>query len=126
VKKLLTCSFSLITFSSEEKDPDSEPYSLVIQKIRIHDSQFIYEDNNNDKTNQGIDFAHLNITNLQLEATHFVMDSGYYKVNIQHLAADEQSGFSLKKFQGEALVSDMGHKSKTWSLLPQIVKFTCN
>ena len=98
--------------SDKPKEKESKPIEIVIDKISLKNVDFMLWNQNKDKPekteNHLMDYAHLDLDDIYLEATNFYMFGDSIRANIANLSATELSGFDLKSFQTDAIVSQSG------------------
>lgn len=98
--------------SDTTKDKESTPIAIMVDKISLKNVDFMLWNQNSDKpekTEQGLmDYSHLDLDDIFLEASDFFMLGDSIRANIAHLSAKELSGFELKSFSTDALVSSQG------------------
>lgn len=100
-------------FSSDtEKEPNSEPMSIFVDRISLRNVNFeLWNQNKADtlKTAQNlIDYAHLDLDDVNLSARHFALVGDSVYVVVEKLSAKEQSGLDLKHFQSDVVVCQKG------------------
>lgn len=102
-------------FSSDkekEEDPNKEPMPILVDKISIKNLNFeLWDQNNSDslKTAQNaMDYAHLNLTDINLEAKHFSMVGDSIYTVVERLKANDHCGLQLKHFQSDVVVCQRG------------------
>ena len=105
-------AFLLDAFPSDTTEKESEPMPIMIDEISLKNVNFmLWNQNRSDslKTAMNLmDYSHLDLDNINLEATGFYMFGDSIHANISHLAASELSGLVLKHFQSDASVSPNG------------------
>ena len=102
-------------FSSDKEkveDPNKEPMPILVDKISIKNLNFeLWDQNNADslKTAQNaMDYAHLNLTDINLEAKHFSMVGDSIYTVVERLKANDHCGLQLKHFQSDVVVCQRG------------------
>lgn len=94
--------------------PDStqakKPITFKIHDINISNGRFASDDFRRSLTRNtvdGVDFAHLDVTKINVDLTRFVFKDRQFSGNLNQLSLQEQSGFNLQKLQAkEFVVSD--------------------
>ena len=98
--------------SDKPKEKESKPLELWIDKISLKNIDFMLWNQNmadSVKTaNHRMDYAHLDLDDINLEASDFYIFGDSIRANIANLSARELSGFELKSFQSDAIVSQSG------------------
>ena len=96
----------------KEKDPDKEPMPLLIDHISLKNVNFMLwnqDKADSTKTAQNrIDYAHLVLDNINLEARHFALVGDSVFTVVEMLRANEMSGLELKHFQSDVVVCQKG------------------
>jgi len=98
--------------SDKEKDPNKKPIPIFIDRISLKNIDFqLWNQNKADslKTAQhALDYAHLDLDDINLEARHFAMIGDSIYVVVEMLRGYEQSGLELKHFQSDVVVCQSG------------------
>lgn len=96
----------------KEKDPDKPAISLFIDHISLKNIDFVLWNQNladSTKTAQNcIDYSHLDLDNINLEARHFALVGDSIYTVVEKLSAKEHSGLDLKHFQSDVVVCQKG------------------
>ncbi|MFM9006378.1 MAG: hypothetical protein ACKOSR_12900, partial [Flavobacteriales bacterium] len=94
---LLNYSFLVDYFESE--DTTKTQSFVALNHVRLMGGRFNYINENRDAdTNYGIDWNHLQLSNIELEVNEFRLENDSIHSFISHLALREKSGFELKEF----------------------------
>ena len=106
-------AFLVDAFASDKpKEKSPKPVEIVIDKIKLKNVDFMLWNQNKDKPekteNRLMDYAHLDLDDINLEASDFYMLGDSIHANIAALSATELSGLELKSFQTIADVSQSG------------------
>ena len=108
----LNFQFLIDAFSSGPKEKSHNPITIRIDRILVKDLGFQYWDQNKDqpeKTEANLmDFAHIQVNDINLDAENFIIHGDSIHGWINHLAANEWSGFKLKYLESEVNVSSHG------------------
>ena len=98
--------------SDKPKEKESKPMEIIIDKISLQNVDFmLWNQNKADSVKTAkhlMDYAHLDLDDICLEASNFYMFGDSIRANIANLSATELSGFELKSFQSDAVVSQSG------------------
>ncbi|MDR0969648.1 MAG: translocation/assembly module TamB [Lentimicrobiaceae bacterium] len=97
----LNLKFLIDFFSSDENEEkqESEVYPIKLDDLDIENGNFRYWDQNKDIPEKGsMDYAHLNIKNINLNLENFKMQGDSMSANIVRLSASDTSGFFLERF----------------------------
>ncbi|MBR1513253.1 MAG: translocation/assembly module TamB domain-containing protein [Bacteroidales bacterium] len=106
-------SFLLDAFPSDTtKEKESKPVPIMIDQISLKNVDFmLWNQNKSDSlktANHLMDYAHLDLDDINLEATDFYMLGDSIHANIGSLTASELSGLLLKGFSSDATVTSNG------------------
>ena len=105
-------AFLAQAFKSDKEKLEKEPMPITIDKISLKNVDFVYWNQNKDhpeKTEQQLmDYAHIDLDGINLEAKDFYMLGDSIHANICRLAANEISGLELKDFQSDVVVCSQG------------------
>lgn len=74
--------------------------AIIMDEIYLHDNNIVYNNILKPKTDIGLDYNHLRISNLLLIAKANSYKNGKIQSNIQQLSFSEQSGFRLDTLRG--------------------------
>lgn len=99
-------------FSSDKpkkKDTLSEPWDVLVRKIRLTDAYFDYANYNKPTQEFGIDFRHLCLRDVNAELSEFTQRKDTAFFHIDHLYARDCSGFELDTFRANMRVHE-----RTW------------
>ena len=109
----LNFAFLLDAFPSDTtKEKESKPMAIIIDRISLKNIDFmLWNQNTADsmKTERGLmDYSHLVLEDISLEANDFYMLGDSIRANIGKLSAKEISGLELKSFKTDAVVCSKG------------------
>jgi hypothetical protein len=98
--------------SDKPKEKSSKPLELRIDKISLKNVDFmLWNQNRADSVktaNHLMDYAHLDLDDINLEASDFYIFGYSISANIANLSATELSGLDLKSFQANTVVCQKG------------------
>jgi len=95
--------FSSGKTSSGKKKPKITLNSLVLSHVNVK-----YDDYRKSYNTYGMDYDHLDLRNVSLNATNFSSENGVIKATIKSLTAKEKCGFYLKAFSSDVTISGKG------------------
>jgi len=106
-------AFLVEAFGSDTlKEKDSEPLEIVVDKISLRNFDFAFWDQNKDdpdKTeNHLMDYAHIGLDSICLEARGFAMRGDSIMARVDMLRGLERSGLEMKSFESDVLVCSKG------------------
>ena len=109
----LNFAFLLDAFATDTiKEKKSNPMPIIVDKISLKNVNFmLWNQNRADslKTEKHLmDYSHLDLDNINLEASGFYMFGDSIQANIASLSAAELSGLELKHLETNAIVSSKG------------------
>ncbi|WP_316772985.1 translocation/assembly module TamB domain-containing protein [Pedobacter frigiditerrae] len=84
---------------------EKSPLALFLKKVDFNDNSLQF-DNLGAKPTKGLDFNHLNITNLNLGAGDLNFANGGITVKVNNGSLKDKSGFVLNELQGDATYTD--------------------
>lgn len=90
----------LNNFASSEST-DTSLFSLSLSAVDLRNGHFVYHDNNYEAIDTLIDFNHLDISNLYINAKHLSQSGDYMLATIDRLGFKEQTGFELSNLTGQ-------------------------
>jgi hypothetical protein len=82
---------------AETADAVSTFWAFSSDKINLKNNQLRYDDQNLPRQSRGMDYAHLDIKNLNLNADHFVFAQDTISGKINSASMQEKSGFQLQR-----------------------------
>lgn len=91
---------------TEAKDVVAQSWLVNLRDVNIRKTSFQYDDEAQPRKKKELDYAHLNATDLTLQARSFVMDDDSITASIQQVAFKEQSGLTLQRLQGDLVYTD--------------------
>ncbi len=94
------------TVATKTKEQLSNPWKVQIAKIDFANDALSYDDDTKPKAASGMDFNHMHIQDFIFNADGLTFTPTEYSGNINQLAFNEQSGFSIRKFQTKFLYND--------------------
>lgn len=95
-------------FSTGKKKTKKESPVISVDNVYLSDIRFHYDDNRKDRMTRGMDYAHLALSNIDLELENVSINKDMVSADIGHLSARDRSGFVLNDFSTSALVSSQG------------------
>ena len=105
-------AFLAEAFKSDKEKPEKEPMPIIVDKISLKKVDFVYWNQNMDKPEKTeknlMDYSHIDLDDINLEASDFYMLGDSIHANIASLSAKELSGLELKHFNSEVVVCSNG------------------
>ena len=99
-------------FKSDKEKPEKAPMPIIVDKISLKKVDFVYWNQNQDQPekteNNLMDYSHIDLDDINLEASNFYMLGDSIHADIKSLAAKELSGLELKHFDSEVVVCSNG------------------
>jgi len=90
----------------------SKPWMLSCENLKINETHFAYRDERYMSPGLGIDFSDLDLSDLNLGVKNIQFPGDSIIADIQQVACDEKSGFSLQDFSVKAIVCPRGINAK--------------
>lgn len=102
---------------TEAKDVANQGWLVDVRNVNVGKTFFQYDDENQPRQKQVLDYGHLKAENVSLQANRFLMEGDTITASVQEAAFKEQSGFTLQQLQGEFVYT--GQKMHADNLLVQ-------
>jgi hypothetical protein len=96
--------FASTDTTTTPSDTISKPFTISGAMAEIRDFRFNYRDFNAEPVAWGMDYANIDVKDINLKLTAFSVRGDTISANITTLRAKERSGFELLAFSGEASV----------------------
>jgi len=101
----LNLQFILDYFKSSDTTAKESPIQLItLESFHIYNTRFVYNDQNARHWKKGMDYAYLDISNVNLVADAFSINGDRVRGHIHSLSATEKCGFELKHFSAEVVI----------------------
>lgn len=84
------------------------PWKIELEKVSFANNDIKFDNNQRKKEPRGMDYAHLDVKGLTIDAKNMSFTPTQYAGDINHIAFTEQSGFVLKKLKTNFLYNDNG------------------
>lgn len=84
------------------------PFKIISGTITINNSSLKYDDNSLPHITNGMDYSHLNLTNLSLKAGNLTYNIDTTSVSVKSASLKEQSGFVLNNFTTDFTMNPSG------------------
>lgn len=95
--------FNLLSDTTKPKGPRAKA-QLQLGSLSLKNATFRYWDQNKDKPGEpGMDYAHLNVRDIQLELTDFVLQGDSLHARLNSLSARDTSGILLHEMEATSL-----------------------
>ncbi len=108
----LNFGFLVDAFKSDKEKPDKDPMPIIIDNISLKDVDFTFWNQDSDQPEktekQLMDYSHLVLKDINLEASGLYILGDSICANIASLSAKEISGLDLKHLQTNATVTQKG------------------
>ncbi len=96
----------------EVKAQANNPWKISVNNIDLANNNIVYDDNNITPLQSGMDYSHLNIDSLSLNAAGIIITPTTYAGKIIKGSLSEKSGFVLKAFETDFVYNDSGASLK--------------
>ena len=84
----------------------NNPWLIALNNVSFNNNEIQFDNDNTPPAKTGMDYRHLHIKGMTVEADSMEFTPTIFKGNIQQLAFTEKSGFNLLKFQTRFFYSD--------------------
>jgi len=98
----------LSDYFSQPSSNKKSKTKIKIDHIALSNSRFSYHDNNAPRRGFGVDYKHLDIKNINLEANRLSLENNNYDLFIKHLSFNEKSGIEVKHLTSQIKFSSNG------------------
>jgi len=106
---VMNIQFILDYFSGGETDTiTSEPWAFRLMNASISNASFSLRDYNFAPEPFGVDYNHLQLTNLYLVLSDLKFMNDTIQARLHHLSANERSGFVLNRMRAEVMLTPEG------------------
>jgi hypothetical protein len=92
--------------NQKNKTTSSIPWEIKLDKIDVNKINFSFDDANSMKTENGIDYAHLDISNLNLKANNLKYNSTSTSGSISEFSVSEKSGLTIEQIKTDFYYSE--------------------
>jgi translocation and assembly module TamB len=86
---------------TEAKDIAAQSWLVDVQNVNVRKTAFKFDDENQPRQKQVVDFGHLKADDLTFQARNILLDGDSITASVQNAAFTEQSGFKLQQLQGD-------------------------
>lgn len=101
-------TFLVDYFSSDSQGQSSTNFQVQLANLSLEHIDFSYHDLRKDTATFGVDFDHIELKELQLNAKQISTNGSDFKCQIRNLSFIERSGFKLEQLAAEAHFSEKG------------------
>lgn len=77
----------------------NNPWHFVFDKVRFRNNHLKFDNNNSPRQPRGMDYAHLDVRDLSLDAEKLSFTPVVFEGTVQHLSVNERSGLQLKELR---------------------------
>lgn len=98
--------------SASAKAQVSNPWRFAVAKLDLSNNHIKFDNNQRPHVKKGMDYAHLDVKNLVVDARDLSFTPTDYSGDIRQLSFNEQSGFNLQKLQTSFLYGEHGVQLK--------------
>lgn len=81
-------------------------WKFELLKFGLDNNSFAYDDDNKKPVAKGMDYSHMKVDHVMLNADKIAISSNEYAANIRQISFSEKSGFTLKKLSAGLLYND--------------------
>lgn len=87
-------------FATEDEDTSAADFDLTVAKFELKDIHFIYQDQNADTVENGMDFSNIELSHVNGGFSNFFLDGDQFGINLDDLSFVDRSGLGLNKLSG--------------------------
>jgi hypothetical protein len=98
----------LIDYFKSDEPSESLDFNISLANFTLQDGYFSFDNEHNEKIPFGVDYSHLLLKKIGLEAQDISLSPTSYNADIKHLKAREKSGLVIKQMNSEAVFSKNG------------------
>jgi translocation and assembly module TamB len=91
---------------AEKASEQSKPWTIALDKLDLRGNSIQFYDHTKPHTKGAVDFDHLWLTNLELQANRILLNGSNMKANLANLAFHEKSGFTIGRMTAGIDVQD--------------------
>src|SRR5690606_32258861 len=84
-------------FATEDEDTTSSDFAVNVSQFQLKGIHFILEDQNAEPVENGMDFAHIELSNLNGGFSNFKMAGPDISISLNNLSFIDRSGLALNK-----------------------------
>ncbi|MBI1837445.1 MAG: translocation/assembly module TamB domain-containing protein [Flavobacteriia bacterium] len=95
-------------FGSSQKKKSGKAIDMHLNEINIEDVSFYYDDNRKYYSSFGLDYDHIHLKHVTINARHITVIDDVIRANITKIAAIDKSGFVLNSFSTYCKISKKG------------------
>lgn len=98
----------VIDYFKSDKPPSGKQVKLAIHTVELTNTRFRYDDDRKEPKDFGVDFAHLDVSNVNGSFSNISIVGSDVRAKVANLTAFEKSGIDLKKVTSSAQVGKNG------------------
>lgn len=77
----------------------ANPWHFLFDKVRFRNNHLKFDNNNSPRQARGMDYAHLDVRDLAIDAEKLSFTPAVFEGDVKHLSVNEQSGLQLKELR---------------------------
>jgi len=93
-------------------DTSTTPFNISLDALSLNNTQVSFDDSTQPRLKKGLDYFHLHLNNISLNAKNVNASATAYGGTINHFSFREQSGFALKQLTTDFYYSDTAAYAK--------------
>ncbi len=98
-------------------EKEREPWVIMVKDLQLRNMHFLYENEDRKTGGPGIDYADLELIDMDLLMNNLEVDGDTITGRIQNLAFVEKSGFELEEFSGSTRFTPLGLSVKNMKII---------
>ena len=95
-------------YFGSKKKKKKKAVHLYVDQISLTNTSFKYDDNRKERRTQGVDYFHIDASQINLLVENFKMDGMVFTGDVSKMSCSEKSGFELNELVTSSLVSSDG------------------
>ena len=93
-------------YKDADESPGTRPWAIAVDALDLQDNTLQYHDFNKPSLERGIDFSHLWVSGLVVQGKKLQVLNHDIRGTVSNLSFRERSGFQVKKFRSDLMLSD--------------------
>lgn len=94
----------------ESDSVETKGWTVVVNQLKIDETQFVFRDDNQKRITKGLDYFNLSLQNLEVDLHDLVYNSEEIAGDLRNLKVRDHSGLQIQKLQAQFDYRDSGAK----------------
>lgn len=91
---------------TQEAEQETQPWNIAVNEFNFRDNSIQYYDFNQPHSKRSVDYDHLWLTGLNIDARNLRYDSAGMQGDLRNIAFQEHSGFAIRTLRGKLSVTE--------------------